>query len=98
MSHLDLTNEKIERIKKFQASDLFTIKNDYSKSEYFFTVNRVEKIPTNGDAYTQEQPEPPNRFHEYPWRNNYETLIYEISRLHRLVQLDNQYIRLDRKN
>lgn len=65
-------------------------------SGYFFTANRVDKIPCGPDSYAREQIEPPNRFSEYPWNANNEVLIYEISRLIRLVQLDDVAIRLER--
>ena len=67
------------------------VKND----SYFFTYNRVEKIPCGPNCYDKETPEPPNRFSEYPWNPTNKTLIYEICRLTRLVQLDNVYIRLE---
>ena len=66
------------------------------ESGFFFTTNRVEKIPTGLNAATVEQLAPPNRFAEYPWNPENEILIYEISRLIRLVQLDNASIRLER--
>ena len=62
---------------------------------YFFTANRIDKIPCGPDSLTQEQLEPPNRFAEYPWDVRNEVLIYEISRLLRLVQLDDVAIRLE---
>lgn len=65
-------------------------------SGYFFTANRIEKIPCGPGSYTQEQFEPPNRFAEYPWNASNEVLIYEVSRLSRLVQLDGVAIRLER--
>lgn len=63
---------------------------------YFFSSNRIEKIPCGPDSYIREQVEPPNRFADYPWNQDNEILIYEISRLLRLVQLDNVAIRLER--
>lgn len=63
---------------------------------YFFTANRVDKIPCGPDSYVCEQIEPPNRFAEYPWNTDNEVLLYEISRLLRLVQLDDVAIRLER--
>ncbi len=64
-------------------------------SGWFFTANRVEKIPSGPDAYTAEQPDPPNRMFEYPWRKSNEILVHQISRLSRLVQLDAIAIRLE---
>lgn|GEM_PF-861123 len=66
------------------------------ESGFFFTANRVEKIPCGIDAYTVEQSDPPSRFAEYPWNPKNEKLVYEVSRLHRLVQLDGVSIRLER--
>lgn len=65
---------------------------------YFFSANRIEKIPTGEDAYQIMQTSPPNRFFEYPWKNQNEILINEVSRLHRLVQADAIGIRLERIN
>ena len=62
----------------------------------FFTANRIEKIPSGQDAYTVEQLDPPNRMAEYPWNSQNEVLVYEISKLSRLVQLDPVAIRLER--
>ena len=61
----------------------------------FFTRNRVEKIPCGPDSYEKEVSEIPNRFSEYPWNPDNKTLIYEICKLTRLVQLDNCYLRLE---
>jgi putative sugar O-methyltransferase len=52
---------------------------------YFFSSNRVEKI-MDGQ---------PNRFSEYPWRPYTRTVFFEIDPLHRLVQLDPLFIRLE---
>jgi putative sugar O-methyltransferase len=62
----------------------------------FFAANRVEKIPGGPDSFSIEQTAPPNRFSEYPWNDGNDVLVYEISRLSRLVQLDNIAIRLER--
>ena len=63
---------------------------------YFFTANRAEKIPCDENAFTVEQLAPPNRFAEYPWKKGNEVLVYEVSRLSRLVQLDDISLRLER--
>jgi putative sugar O-methyltransferase len=65
-------------------------------SGWFFTANRVEKIPTGANAFSVEQPDPPNRMAEYPWNPRNRVLVYEISRLSRLVQLDSVAMRLER--
>ena len=63
---------------------------------FFFTRNRVEKIPCGADPFSVEQPDPPNRFADYPWDPRNEVLVYEICRLNRLVQLDDASMRLER--
>jgi putative sugar O-methyltransferase len=65
-------------------------------SGLFFSANRVEKIPCGAEPFTVEQPDPPNRMAEYPWDSRNSVLLYEISRLSRLVQLDSVAIRLER--
>jgi putative sugar O-methyltransferase len=62
----------------------------------FFVANRIEKIPSSEDAYTTDQVDPPNRFAEYPWDPRNHDLVYEISKLSRLVALDPSAIRLQR--
>jgi putative sugar O-methyltransferase len=66
------------------------------ESGLFFTANRVEKIPSGPDAFSAEQPDPPNRMAEYPWNARNEVLVHEISKLSRLVQLDAISMRLER--
>jgi putative sugar O-methyltransferase len=66
------------------------------ESGFFFTANRVEKIPCGPDAYSVRQLDPPNRMAEYPWNGQNEILVHEISKLSRLVQLDAVSIRLER--
>ena len=65
-------------------------------SGLFFTANRVEKIPSGAEAFSVEQPDPPNRMAEYPWNSANSVLVYEICRLSRLLQLDSMAIRLER--
>lgn len=72
------------------------VKRTTRNGGFFFVANRVEKIPCGPDAYSVTQKDPPNRFGEYPWASRNEVLIYEISRLSRLAQLDDIYLRLDR--
>jgi putative sugar O-methyltransferase len=60
----------------------------------FFVANRIEKIPCGDDALTADQMDPPNRFAEYPWDPRNHDLVYEISKLSRLVSLDPVAIRL----
>jgi putative sugar O-methyltransferase len=66
------------------------------ESGLFFSANRVEKIPCGPDAFSAEQPDPPNRMAEYPWNPQNEVLVHEVSRLSRLVQLDAISVRLER--
>jgi len=67
---------------------------------FFFSANRIEKIPTgeDEDPYQIMQTIPPNRFFEYPWKKQNEILINEVSRLNRLVQADAIGIKLERIN
>lgn len=57
---------------------------------------RIEKIPRGPDALSVEQPDPPNWMAEYPWDPRNEVLVYEISKLSRLVRLDGVALRLER--
>jgi putative sugar O-methyltransferase len=66
------------------------------ESGFFFTANRVEKIPSGPDAYSAEQRDPPNRMAEYPWDPRNEVLVHEICKFSRLVQLDAVSMRLER--
>jgi putative sugar O-methyltransferase len=65
------------------------------ESAFFFTANRVEKIPCGADAFAVEQFDPPNRMAEYPWNAQNKVVVHEISKLSRLVQLDGVSIRLE---
>ena len=62
---------------------------------FFFTSNRVEKIPCGPTSFDEASMEPPNRFSEYPWLPGSDVLVHEICRLTRLVQLDNAFIHLE---
>jgi putative sugar O-methyltransferase len=66
------------------------------ESGFFFTANRIEKIPCGPDAFTVEQLDPPNRMAEFPWNAQNKVVVHEISKLSRLVQLDGVSIRLER--
>lgn len=68
------------------------IKRAAKNCSYFFTQNRVEKIP--GSSRCQES-SVPVRFAEYPWMPGNKVLVYEICSLNRLVQLSDIYIRLE---
>ena len=62
---------------------------------YFFTVNDVEKIPIATDLDI-ECLEPPNRFSEYPWNPQNETILYEICRFLRLTGMVEVFNRLEK--
>ena len=87
----------------FQEMDQNII-SDYFKLIYragkdnslFFCSNRVEKIPTNNNPYTEIQVSPPNNFYDYPWQKCNQKLINEISKLHRLVCADAIAIKLEK--
>lgn len=72
------------------------IKRVSGDGAYFLTQNRVEKIPIESASLNSLSSESPSRFSEYPWMPDNEILVYEICRLHRLVQLDNMFVRLER--
>jgi len=87
-SFQEMTHDQIEEYYKL-------IQRVNYEGSFFFTSNRVEKIPCGPNSYEVETLAAPNRFSEYPWDENNKTLIYEVCRLTRLVQLDNAFIRLD---
>ena len=94
---LAINTHSFQEMTHRQISEYFNLVQRVCKSGgYFFTRNRVEKVPSGPDAYRTETTEPVNRFAEYPWNPNNEVLVYEICRLARLVQLDDMYIRLER--
>ena len=93
---LTINTNSFQEMRHKQIEEYFQLIQRVGKNDsYFFTSNKVEKIPCSPDCWENESAEPPNRFSEYPWNPVNKTLIYEISRLTRLVQLDNTYIRLE---
>jgi hypothetical protein len=81
---------------KLQITNYFKlIDRVIKKGGYFFTANRIEKIPVGDTAYVKEQDDLPNRFYLYPWRKKAKVLVDEVSRFSRLVQLDGIGIRLE---
>ena len=93
---LTINTHSFQEMMHEQINEYFKLIQRVGKNNsYFFTSNRVEKIPCGVNAYTKESSALPNRFSEYPWHRDNHLLIYEISRLHRLVQLDNIYLRLE---
>ena len=93
---LAINTNSFQEIRHDQIEDYYQLIQRCGKNDsYFFTSNRVEKIPCSPDSYEKETFELPVRFSEYPWNPNNKTLIYEICKLTRLCQLDNVYIRLE---
>ncbi|ASV10813.1 putative sugar O-methyltransferase [Leptospira santarosai] len=94
---LSVNCHSFQEMKPKQISVYFDlIQNVTKKNGYFFTSNRIEKIPMGRDPYTRIQNEVPNRFFEFPWKKSNQILINEISRFSRLVQLDAIGVRLER--
>ena len=81
----------ISEIKKYFKKIYQLIK----KGGFFFSVNRVEKIPISS-FHTKYYKILPNRFFDYPFICSSKIIIFEICRLMRLVQLDNVYMRLEK--
>ncbi len=93
---LAINTDSFQEMPHRQISEYFKlIQRCCKKNAYFFTSNRVEKIPC-GPNNQQETSETPTRFSDYPWDSANEVLVYEICRLKRLVQLDDVFIRLER--
>lgn len=94
---LSVNCHSFQEMKPKQISIYFDlIQNVTKENGYFFTSNRIEKIPMGRDPYTKIQNELPNRFFEFPWKKSNQILINEISRFSRLVQLDAIGLRLER--
>ncbi len=94
---LFINTESFQEMTIAQIQAYFDLANNVCKEgAYFFTSNRVEKIPNAGsNAKDTEGNIPVNRFSEYPWRRENQILVYEICRLRRLTQLDDIFIRLE---
>jgi putative sugar O-methyltransferase len=93
---LTINSNSFQEMTHDQINEYFKLIQRVGKNDsYFFTSNRAEKIPCDINSYIKESSALPNRFSEYPWHNDNHVLIYEISRFHRLVQLDNIYLRLE---
>jgi putative sugar O-methyltransferase len=94
---LSINTHSFQEMTHGQISDYFNLIERVNRNEsFFFCANRVEKIPTNSNSYTEVQAEPPNRFYEYPWQSKNIRLIDEISRLHRVCSADGTAIRLEK--
>ncbi|MDA8945076.1 putative sugar O-methyltransferase [Candidatus Pelagibacter ubique] len=93
---LTINSHSFQEMTHEQINEYFQLIQRIGKNDsHFFTSNRAEKIPCDVNSYIKESSALPNRFAEYPWHKNNHLLIYEISRFHRLVQLDNIYLRLE---
>jgi ubiquinone/menaquinone biosynthesis C-methylase UbiE len=93
---LAINCHSFQEMPKTQIEEYFgLIERVLKKGSFFFTANRLEKLPVGNDSYTEEQADQPNRFFLYPWRKNAIVLVDEISRFTRLVQLDGIGIRME---
>ena len=93
---LAINNHSFQEMSHKQIAEYFElIQRCSKKGAYFYTANRVEKIPSGPDD-GKETLEPPQRFCEYPWVRSNKVLVHEICRLMRLVQLDNIYVHLEK--
>lgn len=93
---LAINNHSFQEMSHKQVAEYFKLIQRCSKrGAYFYTANRVEKIPSGPDN-GKETLEPPQRFSDYPWVQSNKVLVHEICRLMRLVQLDNIYVHLER--
>ncbi len=93
---LSINCHSFQEMPNLQITKYFSfIERVLKKGGYFFTANRLEKIPVSDKAFTEEQPDLPNRFHLYPWKKNATVIVDEVSRFTRLVQLDGIGIRLE---
>ena len=93
---LAINIDSFQEMTQRQISEYFDLVHRCARPDsFFFTSNRVEKIPCGPTSFDEVSVEPPNRFSEYPWRPESDVLVHEICRLTRLVQLDNAYIHLE---
>jgi len=87
-----------QEMKQVEINKYFELINRCSKhNSYFFCSNRVEKYP-NSFSHDDEITEPVNHFFNYPWNPSNKIILFEISRLSRLVNLDSGFIRLEQIN
>jgi putative sugar O-methyltransferase len=94
---LSINMHSFQEMTHQQINEYFDLIQRVGKNNSFFlTSNRVEKLPCGRGAYEKETTVLPNRFFEYPWRNSNETIIFEICRMLRLIQLDPIFIRLEK--
>jgi len=97
---ISINNHSFQEMTYQQIVEYFHLVQRASKNHsYFFTANRVEKIPGRMDSTENKISNmSPIRFAEYPWNTSNEIIIFEICRLMRLVQLDSLFNRLERIN
>tara|TARA_B100001175_G_scaffold290593_1_gene275154 strand:- start:51 stop:1166 length:1116 start_codon:yes stop_codon:yes gene_type:complete len=94
---LSINMNSFQEMTHNQINEYFDLIQRVGKNNsYFFTSNRAEKIPCGEGSYKKETYVLPNRFSDYPWNNSNETIIFEICRMVRLVQLDAVFIRLEK--
>ena len=94
---LSINTDSFQEMTHKQINEYFKLIQRVGKdNSYFFTTNRVEKIPNTIGSFEKETAVLPNRFSNYPWNNSNEVIILEICRLTRLVQLDHKFIRLEK--
>ena len=94
---LSINTHSFQEMTHKQIDEYFSLIQRVGKNNsYFFTSNRVEKLPCGRGAYEKETTVLPNRFSEYPWSNSNEIIIFEICRMLRLIQLNPIYIRLEK--
>lgn len=94
---LSINTHSFQEMTHKQIDEYFELIQRVGKNKsYFFTSNRVEKLPCGRGAYEKETSVLPNRFAEYPWNNSNEIVIFEICRMLRLIQLNPIFIRLEK--
>jgi putative sugar O-methyltransferase len=94
---LSINMNSFQEMTHKQINEYFNLIQRVGKNNsYFFTSNRAEKLPCGEGSYEKETTVLPNRFSDYPWNNSNETIIFEICRMVRLVQLDPVFIRLEK--
>ncbi|MBI1202278.1 MAG: putative sugar O-methyltransferase [Rhodopseudomonas sp.] len=80
-----------------QVAEYFALADRVAASDgYFFSVNRVEKIPGGPSITRDGSDERVMRAAEFPWRPGWRQSVREICRLNRLMIRDNCELRLCR--
>ncbi len=94
---LVINTSSFQEMTRQQISEYFKcIQRVTAPGAYFFSLNRVEKLLINSAA--ESTTEPPSRFSHYPWDLKNDIIFYQICPLHRLVQLEDVFIRLEKVN